>query len=282
MKNISFVIPTIGKSSRLKELVKEIRAFCQNCQIILVDNSINGFSELKNIDAKIEYYYLPSAGVSKSRNFGASKAKGDYIYFLDDDVIPNHGWNNALNNILLEKKFNNSLIGGPVLILNDVKKLVPSKYSYLVGEKVISNKDCYIKKNYLSACNIIFKRTIFYKLGGFPEKYGHKNGQIILNEEIFLQEKSGRLGINIYYKHNLSVTHYWQGNRIFLRDRVKLQGFYDRELDNQLNKSRLLLRLIKYIILIPFKWFYVHSLNNQNGQSHFDLLKYGAYVRHKI
>lgn len=283
MKTISFVIPTIHKSNKLIKLIKKLRHFSSGSQIILINNAKENYSNIKfKSEFNVEYFHLKESGVSKSRNFGASRARSDFIYFLDDDILPNDKWGNALNEILTSPKYESSLVGGNVFIPKKIKKLVPRKYSFLLGEKILSNHDQILSRNYLAGCNIIFDTQIFNKLGGFPEEYGHKNGEIILNEDVYLQEKARKNGINIYFKNKLSVTHYWDGDAHGLTKRVQIQGLYDRKLDNQLNKRRLTLRMLKYLILIPIKFIFVCIFNQRNKRYHFDLLKYISYVRNNI
>jgi len=282
MKTISFVIPTIGKSEKLPDLIEKVKNFSNDAQIILIDNSKEGHSNLKFNKFGVEYFYLAEGGVSKSRNFGASKVKSDFVYFLDDDVLPDSEWKNALKEILTNPGYENSLIGGSVFVSESIKKLVPRKYSFLVGEKILGNHDRILNYNYLAGCNIIFDTQVFNKLGGFPEEYGHKEEKIILNEEIYLQEKARKMSFVIYYKNKLSVTHYWKGDERVFIDRVKNQGMYDRKLDSQLNRQRLFLRMLKYLVLIPFKFVCTYLLNQKNSSHHFDLLKYISYVRYKV
>lgn len=282
MRTISFIIPTIGKSDKLSNLIQSIRNFSKSAQIILVDNSKKGCSDLNFNNFQVDYFHLPEGGVSKSRNFGASKVKNDFVYFLDDDVVPNQGWVKAIKEVLSDQKYENSLIGGSVYVPEDIKQLVPSKYSFLVGEKILGSSDKILHNKYLASCNFIFDTKIFNKLGGFPEEYGHSDGKIILNEEIYLQEKAKKIELKVYYKNNLAITHYWKGDKNGLMDRVGMQGLYDRKIDIKFNKKRFLLRMTKYLIFIPLKFILVCLLSKKDTVYHFDLCKYTSYVGYKI
>ncbi len=84
----SIVIPTVTASSSLFELISSIEATeTKNIQIIIVQNP----PQKKILDWKnkfpnlhIEFYYS-AAGVNNARNLGMSRARGEFIFFLDDD-----------------------------------------------------------------------------------------------------------------------------------------------------------------------------------------------------
>lgn len=89
---VTIIIPCHKTEKTIKKAVDSI--LCQsysNYEIIIVENGYKDATEkiLKEIgDKRIRYYYLSEGNVSIARNFGISKAKGDYIYFMDaDDTV---------------------------------------------------------------------------------------------------------------------------------------------------------------------------------------------------
>src|SRR5699024_10544727 len=63
-----------------------------------VGNELNHFVEKHNF-IKL-YNFTTQNGVGRARNFGVSKATGDYIYFLDsDDYLPDITLELLINNI---------------------------------------------------------------------------------------------------------------------------------------------------------------------------------------
>lgn len=90
---LSIIIPVYNSEKYLADCLKSvINQQNEEWEIILVndgstDNSENicrGYSEKDN---RIKLYSKNNEGVSKTRNFGISKANGDYIIFLDSDDI---------------------------------------------------------------------------------------------------------------------------------------------------------------------------------------------------
>lgn len=90
---ISCIIPTFNRASLIKEAIKStITQTYTNWELIIIDDSSTDNTE--NIvqsyickDNRIKYFKNPRKGGAAARNFGLSKAIGEYIAFLDDDDI---------------------------------------------------------------------------------------------------------------------------------------------------------------------------------------------------
>ncbi len=87
---ISIVIPTYNREKKLKKAIfSVINQSYKNWELIIVDNNSSDKTEeiVKNINNnKINFFKIINNGIiAKSRNFGISKSKGNYICFLDSD-----------------------------------------------------------------------------------------------------------------------------------------------------------------------------------------------------
>ncbi len=86
---VSVIIPTHNRPLLLEEAIKSlIEQSYPNWEAIIVDNGSKNTVEyvVDNFsDSRLRYYYRFEGNRSKARNFGVSKAKGEYIAFLDDD-----------------------------------------------------------------------------------------------------------------------------------------------------------------------------------------------------
>lgn len=91
---VSVIIPIYNVAPYLKECLESVIAQTySNLEIILVnDGSTDKSEEIAKEylnDWRIELISVPNGGLSKARNIGLKKAKGEYIYFIDsDDYIP--------------------------------------------------------------------------------------------------------------------------------------------------------------------------------------------------
>ncbi len=94
---ISIIMPVYNVEKYIKKAISSI--LCQtygNFELLIIndgtkDNSVAIAEDYKNIDDRIQIFHKSNGGLSDARNYGLSKAKGDYIYFVDSDdwIEPN-------------------------------------------------------------------------------------------------------------------------------------------------------------------------------------------------
>lgn len=89
----SFVIPVFNRPDEIKELLISLKAIESNIpfEIVIIEDGSSidckeVVSKFKN-DLNISYYYKPNSGPGDSRNFGMSKANGNYFIILDSDCL---------------------------------------------------------------------------------------------------------------------------------------------------------------------------------------------------
>ena len=123
MKNnsqkFSIIIPIYNTECYLEECIESvINQTYKNIEIILVNDGSPGNAEeickkfLKK-DSRINYFYKKNEGVAIARNFGITKASGNYIFCIDsDDTIEpqfiekiNRHLNNKPELVILGKTF---------------------------------------------------------------------------------------------------------------------------------------------------------------------------------
>lgn len=88
---ITIIVPVYNGEKFLKPCLESIRAQTfSDYEVILVndgssDNSQQILEDYSKKDERFFTYNLPNGGVSKARNFGLSKAQGEWITFVDCD-----------------------------------------------------------------------------------------------------------------------------------------------------------------------------------------------------
>ncbi|WP_328470013.1 glycosyltransferase [Actinoplanes sp. NBC_00393] len=93
MTGVSVVIPTLGRPS-LHELLRALGPLPESTELIVVDDRADRDVPLELPGARI----LPgrAAGPAAARNIGWRAARHEWVAFLDDDVLPDPGWAEAL------------------------------------------------------------------------------------------------------------------------------------------------------------------------------------------
>lgn len=97
----SFIIPVFNRPDEVAELLESLthQTFSDFEVIIVEDGSEitcrEVCSEYKE-QLRLSYYEKPNSGPGQSRNFGAERAKGDYLIILDSDVVLPDGYLEAI------------------------------------------------------------------------------------------------------------------------------------------------------------------------------------------
>jgi glycosyltransferase involved in cell wall biosynthesis len=87
---ISFVIPTLNECKTIEETLQSLTAYSGKHEIIISDgNSKDGTVEIcrKYTDNIIVYDKPDRQTIAMARNMGAAAAKGQYLVFVDADVV---------------------------------------------------------------------------------------------------------------------------------------------------------------------------------------------------
>ncbi len=94
MCKLSVVTPTFQRLKLLRQCIDALyRQTCEPDQfevIVVIDGSTDRTLEyLENLDApfQLKAYWQENSGQGSARNHGARKASGDYLLFLDDDIV---------------------------------------------------------------------------------------------------------------------------------------------------------------------------------------------------
>ena len=87
MNKISVIIPN-HSNKNLDTLIDEIKKF-KPLEIIVINNNLQ-IDNANYINNEVKYYNIfKKKNAATNRNYGASKALGDYLLFIDDDVLIN-------------------------------------------------------------------------------------------------------------------------------------------------------------------------------------------------
>lgn len=252
MNNIKFsiIVPVYNVESYLKKCIESlINQTYSNIEILLIDdgsldNSLKICYEYSEKHGNIEVYHKSNGGLSDARNYGLSKASGNYIMFVDsDDYISIEACQNFYNALINEDV--DIVTGNCIRVEQDVQEY--QMFSQSIGicsgkefiKKQLEKRTFHItawrnvyRKKFLLENNLFFKKGIYHEDEQWTPRVFLPAKKVMNTDIIFYyhviregsitqkksQEKNGLDLINTY--NDLSVIY------------SKLDDFYLKELLN--------------------------------------------------
>lgn len=161
---LSIVIPTHNRSTLLKQNLlhlKNSKKECGDFEMLVVDDYSDIINQEKNAQLckKFNSRYLFSstkAGPARVRNMGIKESKGSWIAFLDDDVFIEENWFITVMELISNADKNTLGFEGAV---------------HACGKGLWDNEVENRTGNLYLSCNVIYKKEILNKLGGFDESF---------------------------------------------------------------------------------------------------------------
>jgi glycosyltransferase involved in cell wall biosynthesis len=262
MMKISIIIPTYN---RAKMLGITIESFVhQNYpndryEIIIVDNNSNDATmeviQQWQVKSPIPIVYILESrqGVHYARNTAAKLAKGEILYYTDDDMIADQ---NLLPEIIKVFKLDNKVASATGRVLPKWEIPPPNWVLELCNNSLLSlndPKEDLIISNYISyvfSCHLAVKKEIFFESGGFnPENTA---GEWIGDGETGLNIKIRKLGYKFAYNGNSLIYHMIPPTRMtqaYLNKRLANQGncdSYTQFKENHYTKPQLIIKVLAH------------------------------------
>ena len=196
--NFSVIIPVRHPTSHLKETLSIIKSLDRDDLEILVVTD----KDITNINDPIQ------VGPAYKRNLAASKAKGVFLVFLDDDSYPHPKYFKTLFDLIIS---NPDIAGfcGPCLtptsdnLLKQVSGLFWQSHIGSGGAGVYRNS--VQKKRFVTdypSVNLVIKKEIFFKVNGYQTDFW-PGEDTLLCREITIKNK-----LRILYHPDLVVYHH--------------------------------------------------------------------------
>jgi len=195
---LSIIIPTLNEEEFLPLLLESIKKQDYSCYEIIVADA--GSSD-KTVEIAKNYGCLLVKGglPAKGRNEGAKAAKGDWLLFLDADVILTE---NFLEKAMAEVRERKLDIASPTLLPQTEKKMIKFLVDYFYNipikriEKILP----------FGAMGILARKSIHNKIRGFNEKIK------IAEDHDYVKRaaKSGNFGVLRKVKISISLRRFYQ------------------------------------------------------------------------
>ncbi len=165
---VSIIIPVFNAAEFLEKTIQSVfEQTYVNWELIIVDDgSTDGSALIAKgclTDNRVQYFFKANSGVSDSRNFGADKAQGKYLCFLDaDDLF--YADNLQEKVTFLESNPEYPLVHADVEII-DVKGAPIGEYFKGKGGDVIKDMLLWQQTVIPGPSSIMVTRDAFYKVG---------------------------------------------------------------------------------------------------------------------
>lgn len=151
---------------------------------------VAALDSIRNLSAEVDSYELliaEGSAPSRQRNLAASAARGELLYFLDDDSLVNPENLQLCAEIMSDE--NVAVVGGPSVTPacdSPVQQLFGAALSSPFGSGAVRNRYRVSGQNRettekeLILCNLAIRRSVFMELGGFDERlYPNEENELL-------------------------------------------------------------------------------------------------------
>ena len=194
----SLIIITLRRPALLRDTLDALRRQTRPLdEIVVVDNGPDAETEAVARAAAARYVPEPRRGYGSARNRGLTEARGDVLYFLDDDCVADPDWVERLWNVLSSGQAD--LAGGSRV---SARRGLAARLEYLSADgPVLSPKLPAGPVAHLSTSNLILTRAVVEKTGVFDET-------LAMCEDRDFTARARDRGLRLRFEPSARVTHY--------------------------------------------------------------------------
>ncbi len=169
----SLIVPVFNRPDEIRELLESLtkQTFTDFEIIIVEDGSQIDCKSVVNeytTQLDIKYFYKKNERPAIARNYGVERAQGQYVIFVDSDVIVPDRYLEIVDSELSKDPVD--AYGGPDAAapdFNNLQKAISySMTAFLTSGKIRSGQK--IDRYYPRSFNMGVKRQVFNEVGGFP------------------------------------------------------------------------------------------------------------------
>ena len=169
----SLVIPVYNRPQETDELLQSLSSQSdRDFEVIVVEDGSTETSEAivrSYADTlPVSYYYIPNGGPGQARNFGAQKARGNYLIVLDSDCVLPPDYIRSVKQELAASQAD--AFGGPDKAAENftpVQKAINYSMTSFFTTGGIRGGKKKIDKFYPRSFNMGIRKAIYEELGGF-------------------------------------------------------------------------------------------------------------------
>jgi len=212
----SLIIPTFNSHKDLERLLASlalIKNELDRFEIIIIDDGSCDDTEIiiRRFEGQFDvlnYYYQKNKGPAAARNLGASKARGEYLIFIDDDCLVPKGCLDAIKDFY---KSNSTYAGVGIKTVNSSKSVF-SEFNQRLGDYLIEASHVSgLTYEYVSSRCYSFAKESFWSINGHDESFIWPAAE---DRDFCLRFKEAKL--KFAYLQTITVTN---------ADHLRLKGF---------------------------------------------------------
>jgi glycosyltransferase involved in cell wall biosynthesis len=215
--DVSFVIPSYDSQDTIADTIRSIesQAGTLRSEIVVVDSSAHDqVKEAAGRFEQVRYVHNPvRLYPGEARNLGARIVEGEYLAFIDSDVILQENWLIRLYSRLISIP-GIKAAGG--VIFNANPETIPSRILYWLefSEFLPGSRSGF--RSYLSSSNLLLRRNDFLDSPGFDSKFA-------MSEDMVLSRFfSGKM----YLDSTTSTCHHHRTEQKDVQEHLKKLGFW--------------------------------------------------------
>ncbi len=175
MPYFSLIIPVYNRPDEVHELLDSLtRQRCKDYEVILVEDGSQITCEevARQYEGVLDvhYYCKPNSGPGQSRNYGAERARGEYLIILDSDCIIPEGYLDAVKAELEAQPAD--AFGGPDRAhdsFTDMQKAINYAMTSFFTTGGIRGGKKKLDKFYPRSFNMGIRADVYRTLGGFSK-----------------------------------------------------------------------------------------------------------------
>jgi GT2 family glycosyltransferase len=194
----SLIIITLRRPELLRNTLASLsRQTRPPDETLIIDNGPDSDTEHVTRSSGARYFPEPRRGYGSARNRGLAEARGDVLYFLDDDCVAEPDWAERLWDAVASGKAD--LAGGSRV---SGRTGLAARLEYLSTDgPVLSPRLPAGPVPHLSTSNLILKREVVERTGAFDEK-------LAMCEDRDFTARARARGFRLLFEPAARVTHY--------------------------------------------------------------------------
>lgn len=218
MPEVSIIILTYNSSRYIENLLASLKDFRKGAEILVVDNDskddtvrfVRKFNDIQILETG------KNLGFAKGINYGAGKAKGKYLLFINPDAVIKSG---ELNDMVSHFRENGKIavLGGKMIgeggaVEKSVGKFFNLKETMLMVfglDEIFGGRyspEKFSKVDFVSGGFMMARADLFKKLNGFDEIF------FMYVEDMEFCYRVKKAGYSVYFTPEVSISHIGQGS----------------------------------------------------------------------